>query len=374
MRELVKKLLYIQYDPLNIVAPSHFITVVARDPSLRYADIEKSFTPSNGIFEGWVRVACFLTVDDYLSLKPEFLRRRSQSLRYGERRRVGPEIEGLAKEALRVIEANGPAMAHDINIWLGLRPKSVGAWRTSVTRTVLNYLWYRGYLVITERLNGQPRFDLTERVIGYAPFTGRYHEYEHEAMLRSTVVRLLDTLLVASPSEIAWFLGQSSSDIRRTLDQLLQSGSIDRVLVGPRRAEYVASSYGLYTVQKHCGQNDSPQPVATILSSFDPLVAHRDRLELLTGVHFRADLFTPVEQRESSRHYPLIMLLDGLPSRILWLRSDRRHERLDLIGSKVLRAKLCWTAAERESVHRLAEFLGLRIGHFDVDVVNHECK
>jgi uncharacterized protein len=362
VKAIIAHSLYIQYDPLRIVAPSHYLTLFARDACFSYDDVTRGVSLENSIIEVWIRVASFMCLEDFRTLGPEFRRRRVGPLRYGEQRRVGSEIHSLASQLMRLISlADGPLTASEVENIAGLkRGIASGSWKTGVVRTVLNYLWYRGYLAIVGRdLDQQPRFDTSQRTVG-DHFSGPFVEDEYKILLDQLVVRTVNALMAATPAQVAWYLGLPASQVRSEVERLVETNILVPVAVAEVKSPYYATRESCMLLREYEKETHAAADTR-IISPFDSLVVDRARLKQLTRLHFRAELFTPTEQRSGATPYPLLMIRADQISGIIWLKADRRGGVLRLLDSQKLRGRPTISNSEWAAIRRVAAFVGLAI-------------
>lgn len=352
IKALTAHLVYVQYDPIATVAPSHWLTTHARCSGVGPDDIRRTFTLAEGLIECWMRATCFVTHDDYIALKPEFLRRRGGPLRYAERKRLGSDAARYARWLRRSIEVEGPVTASDLVPAPHGPLREIAGWGTRAARVLLGFLWYRGYVATTRRSNDRPVFDLVTRVIPAADFGGRFSARQHRALVDALTLRAVKSLVVATPAQIAWYLGLPVGDCRRSAASHLDTGELV-----PWRADYLAASREVDVLADLCA-DQLVRPAA--ISPFDPLVSLRDRLEALSGVRFRPELFTRRDARETAGSYPLMLFEDGHPVELVWLRAERARDRITLID----RSALPGTHGSNGGLDALAgvaDFMGLQL-------------
>lgn len=338
---------YLQYDPLTSVAPSHNLVLGARAPSLRRVDIDHALSWEAGVTEAWLRSACFVRVADYVELGQEFARRRQAGLRYSESHRVGEQIHAIARTTLRRVARRGPTSAPDL----------VGHTRTLATsrdaRTVLNYLWYRGYLTIVGRSRQTPIFETTHRVLPNAAFDVTYDPESHQEMLARLALRLVDQCIVATARDIAWYFGQSAGATRSAVGALLEAEDLIPVEVD----DWIA--YATRATLDRLAEGPASTNPPVLLSPFDPLIVDRARLQRLTGVRFRAGLFTPASTRTTASTYPLLLFDQARPAAVVWAKSQRRHGSLLLLDVRPLPGRRLNSRHLTVALRRLARSLDL---------------
>jgi uncharacterized protein YcaQ len=97
-----------------------------------------------------------------------------------------------------------------------------------------------------------------------------------------------------------------------------------------------------------------------LLSPFDPVVWHRDRVERLFGFHYRIEIYTPPPKRIYGYYVLPILWGDGVVGR-LDMKADRQGSRLLVQGSFVEPGVPAGPLADdlAPELHAMAGWLGL---------------
>ncbi len=164
IQKIVEQLNYVQIDTLNLIQRSHYITLWSRLGSYIPADFDDLiYSPEHRkLFEGVQSVAAIIPLKDY-----------RYQLRLGDRGR-----ETLLKWYTHMLEAEGgqelvPMVYERIQREGALRaadfeyngPKRGSWWDWKPAKTALEYLFAKGDLMVTKRVNFQRVYDLAERVL-----------------------------------------------------------------------------------------------------------------------------------------------------------------------------------------------------------------
>jgi uncharacterized protein YcaQ len=298
--DTVRRLGYLQIDPISTVAPPQQLVLWSRLGPFDPAELDRLLWKERKLFE-WG--AFIWPIEDLPLVRARMRRRRGK---YSWERRGTEFLKAnprFRRYVLRELERRGPLLSRELD------DHSVAAWEKggwSGDRNVtemLDILHGRGVVAIVGRRGGQRLWDLAER---WYPETETVPLREAERLLADRRFRALG--------------------VRRAGDGW----------------------------EAHPDAEDGPVPDrVTLLSPFDRLVYDRDRAEALFGFRYRLEMYVPKAKREYG--YYVLPLLEG--DRLVGRaepRFDRKTGTLDLLGA--------WgeTARLDEALTSLAEFLGAK--------------
>jgi uncharacterized protein len=298
--ETVRRLGFLQMDPIATVATPQQLVLWSRLGSFDTAELDRLLWQKRKLFE---YDAFIYPIEDLPLQRARMARFR----RGGKLKRDQWIRDFLRKNArfrrhvLRELERNGPLLSRDLEH--DLMPAGQGHrwWGDRHVRLMLDILAARGEIAVAGRAGKQRVWDLSKRVFPETE-TPSWREAERELEQRR----------------------------RRSLG------------VWRQRGEWVA----------HPDVSDNPVPDrATLLSPFDRLVHDRDRAEALFGFHYRLEMYVPPVKREYGYYVLPLLVGDELVGRAE-PRFDRKTRKLELLGS--------WGDTSRlgEALQSLAQFLG----------------
>ena len=167
---------------------------------------------------------------------------------------------------------------------LGGAKKGGPWWDWSETKIAAEWLLDIGELVCRERRGFARVYDLAERAI---PADLLAQEWSDEECARRLVAAAGRSLGVATEADLAVYHGVPRSSVRPVL---ASSGLTALSIQGWKQVAY-ADPLALATLGARArGRN-------VLLSPFDSLIWHRDRVERLFGVRHRLEAYTPKEKR-----------------------------------------------------------------------------
>ena len=218
------------------------------------------------------------------------------------------------------VEARGPLAVSDIQE----KGERYGYWATSTAKLVLETMFSRGELAISDRINSARRYDLFERVVPgeVADETPLTAEEAHREMMRFAV----KALGIGTVADCADYYRIKRTDAKNAIDALVQVGEVECVRIEGIQGDMFALP-GVETP-------DEDVSARAIVSPFDPVAWFRDRLEWLFDFEYRIEIYTPVKKRKYGYYVLPFLLGDSIVARVD-LKADRKASVLRVPGAFV---------------------------------------
>jgi uncharacterized protein YcaQ len=314
LRRVLDRMGLIQIDSVNVLARSQELPLFARlGPHPR--SLIGDATTAGQLFEYWVHEACHVPTGHH-----HLYRWRMQNdHRWGEVRRLVDRRPGFVDEVYRRVEAEGPVAASDLEQRVG--PKG-SWWDWDDGKVALEHLTRSGRITAVRRPTDFARlYDIAERVIP-ADVLARPTPSEHEAR-KELLVLAARHHGVGTADDLADYHRQKPHLCRPLLSELVEEGRLLTVQVeGWGKPAYLHPDAAV------------PRRVAAraLLSPFDPLVWHRNRVERLFGFRYRIEIYVPQPKRQYGYYVLPFLLGDRLVARTD-LKADRRRRVLMVQGA-----------------------------------------
>ena len=314
----------LQMDSINVLERAHYLTVWSRFGPYDRARFDRLVYRRRLLFEYWAHAACLVPV----SSLPWW---RRAMLDYEVRHTGWSGLQrnaGVLREVRAAIREGGPMVAAELE----RRPRRGargGWWAWRPVHHALHHLWMTGDLAIHSRRHFQKRFDLAERVLDAAlaarPVTA-------EEFRRWHLERSLHAMGAVTEKDLGGYLTfprAAAMGRRAVFTAMRERGEAVPVEVEGSRAAWWALARDLPALRRAGG----PRPLSagtTLLSPFDSLLWHRDRVVRLFGFEYRIEVYTPGPKRVHG-YYTLPILHDGHLIGRLDAKTHRGEKRLEVL-------------------------------------------
>ncbi|MDP9329208.1 MAG: winged helix DNA-binding domain-containing protein [Actinomycetota bacterium] len=345
--EVVRKLGWLQMDPVSAVARTEHLVLFSRlGKGFRVAELERMLWDERSLFE----YSAFIVPTADFSVHRESMRRYPN----GPRRELASRANvrgwlaanaSFRRHVLTRLRDEGPLRTRDFSDGSARGWRS-GGWNDVGRNTtmMLEILWTKGEVMIVGRQGLERVWDLASRRL---PFD------EPRLPARTVARRILDTQLralgVATSLQFGWAIDGRPPGWERALADLVRDGIVVPVTVEDLPVEWYAHADVLE--QRFRGRT-------VLLSPFDRLIHDRARTEQLFDFRYRLEMYVPKTKREYG--YYVLPILQG----------DRLIGRLDPLfdrKTKVLAINGVWAEADapadsgravRAAIDELAAWLG----------------
>lgn len=296
--ETVRRLGFLQIDPISSVAPPQYVVPWSRLGPYDPGELDRLLWEERKLFEWGAYV---WPIEDLPMVKARMRLRRGK---YSWERRGAEFLQKNAsyrRYVLKELERRGPLLSRELDDDSLRTWKSHGWYGSRNTGVMLDILHGRGVVAIVGRRGGQRLWDLAER----------------------------------------WYPETEKISLREA----------ERLRAEKRfRAQGVRLTVKGWEAHPDASADAVPDRV-TLLSPFDRLIHDRDRAEALFGFRYRLEMYVPKAKREFGYYVLPILVGDRLVGRVEPL-FDRKAGALEVLGA--------WGDTSRldEALDSLAKFLG----------------
>jgi uncharacterized protein YcaQ len=314
--DAIRQIGLLQLDTIHVVARSHYLVMLSRVGRCDRADLDALLYPDRCLFEQWAHAACLIPVEDFQRFAPAILARRQRPLQPWLHRSLGEDSQEILDAVLAEVRERGPLASRD---FADPRDQRGTWWDWKPAKTALEILFEQGYLMVDRRENFQRYYDLAGRVL---PANAGRPSRTVEDWRRWAAMRSVTCLGVATAVQVSDYYRQRVPATRTTLKAMAAEGAILPVEVeGWPDIAYLDPADLPLLDEIEAGAH---QPaVTTFLSPFDNLIWDRDRVRDLFGFDYRAEMYTPVAQRQYG-YYVMPILHHGRLVGRLDPKADRK--------------------------------------------------
>jgi uncharacterized protein YcaQ len=304
-RRVFRAMGVLQLDSVNVVARSHYLPVLARLGAYDRTRLDGYTTHHEEVFEYWGHEASLLPVDTY-----PLWRHRMDAIRpWRSIVALEDEHPGYIESVYEEVARHGPLTVSDLSD-PGLRTGPW--WGYGRGKNALEWLFAKGRIAAWRDRNFTRVYDVPERVL---PERVRAIEPpDRDEAYRRLLLLAAQHHGIGTAGDLGDYYRLHGPTVRPHLEELAATGRLLRVEVpGWRGPVYLDPE--ARTPRKIAG--------AALLSPFDPVVWHRERVERLFGFYYRIEIYVPQPKRIYG-YYVLPFLLDGELVGRVDLKADRK--------------------------------------------------
>ncbi len=349
-RRAIEHLGYVQIDTLSVVERAHHHVLWSRvpeyDPSHLNLLIQKKH-----IFEYWYHAASYLPMRDYRYALPHMA-----SIRNNENRYYTNVNKPLMNEILARIDAEGALRLRDFgkksegiqgNDRLIGDTKKAKSWSWGPWRRAFDKLFVQGDLMVCERNGMEKVYNLTERCLPEGidlstPTLSEYATYLFETTLRAHAIFTWKQLLHLKTGELRNLM-------RGVIEEHIDTGVIRKVSI-----KGISAYVGIDTLE----QAPEINRTLKVLSPFDNVLIHRDRLSALFGFDYKIECYVPASKRVFGYFCLPILYGDKFVGRID-CKAHRDQQNFEVISLHLEEGEIDdeqFFSALNNELQRLAEF------------------
>jgi uncharacterized protein len=359
---VIRDLGYVQLDPVNVVAPSHFITLWSRVGNFRISDLDRLLWDDKKLFEHWSHAASIVLTEDY-PLFYSLMRRYPESLSKSwggwkaRARKWLSENKGLRKKILNEL-GKGPLRLSEFADHDRTKRSADGWTSGSEVSTALFHMQMNGEVMVVGHHGSQNLWGLPE---AFLPSWVQRKELTEAEVEQEGAQRTLRALGTASPSEInRYFLRGRYLNLKKALERLRADSMIHRVHITGLVGERYVHDRDVRLLDSL--NSDAWKPRMSLLAPFDNLLGVREWTNRLFEFDYVHENFLPKDKRKFGTYVLPILWGDRFIGRVD-PKMDRENERLvvNSIHAELGAPRDKEVAFKiRETIENLAEFLGAK--------------
>lgn len=309
----IQQLGYVQIDTIHVIERSHHHILFSRVPDYQKSFLHDLQTKDKTVFEYWTHALSYVPTADYRYYMPSMKRSRDNPSSWF--REVKPEE---VKKVLRLLKQEGPISIRDVqddelveknHPWASRKP----------SKKAMQYGFYNGDLVISERVGMLKKYDLAQRHFAWEQ---KPQSAKPKEILEYLLQRALRSQCLVSLDSICYMDAKKKADMRILLQQKTKKGELLEIQI----AGELKTTFWMKPEVLESKTEVDPQQVH-ILSPFDPLIIQRKRLKSFFNYDHKFEAYLPKEKRVYG-YFALPVLIGDEVRAILDLKTDRQNNKL----------------------------------------------
>lgn len=315
----IRRMHLLQIDSISVINRSPYLVLHSRlgaYPTQWLTDL----LAERHVFEYWSHAACFLPSEDFGYYRPFMIERRAPTSRSSlHAARVIPHktLEHVRSH----VRDKGATRSADFERSDG---KKGTWWDWKEEKLALEYLFDIGELMVSKREGFQRVYDLQERV---RPWDDQ-HTPSRDQSFRAWTEQ---TALALGAAPAAWFADYfrlRKADASVAIQSLLKDGTLIEIEVKGETVPYYAHKSAKKTLKAISDGAITPTRTA-LLSPFDPVAWHRERLLAMFGMDYKIEVYTPGPKRKFG-YFTLPILHEGRMVGRLDPKAHRAQKRFEV--------------------------------------------
>ncbi|MGZ5279620.1 MAG: winged helix-turn-helix domain-containing protein [Pseudobdellovibrionaceae bacterium] len=309
----VEHLGYVQIDTISVIERCHHHILFSRIPTYQKKHLTQAQSQDKSVFEYWAHALAYIPSKDFHFFIPDMkLTESSASNWFG---RVKAEE---VKKVLTLIKKQGAISIRDIQDDV-LVEKNHPWGSRKPSKRALQFGFYSGRLVISERIGMLKKYELTERHFGWSKRPKAASEKE---VMNYLFERALRSQGIVSVDSICYLANKKKPAMRALLEKKVKKGELILTQIGD-----VKNSPHFVTPKAFDQKIKIDSERVHILSPFDPLVIQRKRLGLFFDYEHRFEAYIPKEKRIFG-YFALPVVIGDQVVALIDLKTDRDQKKL----------------------------------------------
>ncbi len=337
----IRQLGYVQIDTIHVIERAHHHILWSRVPNYRPQHLVHLQSKEKSVFEYWSHVLSYFPTESFY-----FQRLRMETNKVKPNKWYSSVSTMDRKRMLERIEADGPISIRDItddilvekdHEWSSKKP----------SKKVLQLLFNRGELVISERQGMLKKYELTDRHFEtheeiQIPTEQEVFSYKLDRELRAQGIVSIQSMMPLTYKED-----------KVKMEKLVRTQEKDGKLVSVQ-IPGIAGEHWM-SMKENKAKADFEENLVHILSPFDPLVYNRKRFHFFFHHDYRFEAYLPKNKRTYG-YFALPVIVDSELVALIDMKTDREKDQL-LIQQ--------WTWMIKKPSRKVKNLIEDRIGDFE---------
>ncbi len=337
----IQQLGWVQIDTINVIERAHHHILWSRVPNYRPQHLVYLQSQEKSVFEYWSHVLAYFPTDSFY-----FHRLRMETNKVKPNKWYSSVSKMDRERMLERIDVDGPLSIRDItddilvekdHEWSSKKP----------SKKVLQLLFNRGELVISERQGMLKKYELTDRHFVkpqdmQIPTEEEVFSYKLKRELRAQGIVSIDSMMPMTYKA-------DKVKMEKTIRAQEEEGQLVSVQISGVKGEHWMAT------QQSKAKSDFDEDLVHILSPYDPLVYNRKRFHSYFNHEYRFEAYSPKNTRKYG-YFALPVIIGSELVALIDMKTDREKDEL-LIQQ--------WTWMIKKPSRKVKSLIEDRIGEFE---------
>lgn len=298
----------VQIDTINVIERCHHHVLYNRIPTYQRLDLIAAQSREKTVFEYFTHALSYVPTEHFRYFMPAMKKTKLTPSRYFASVKGSPEY----KKVYRLIKETGSLSIRDIDDDVLLEKAHPWGSRKP-SKKALEWGFYAGEFVVSERLGMLKRYELTDRHFGWSKRPPMATPAE---VANYRIDRALKAQGFVSLDSICYMRPKAKPDVARELEKRL---SQKRLL--PLRIEGITKSE--FFIEPQVLERKIKEPeLVHLLSPYDPLIVSRKRLQAIFDYEHIFEAYV-TEKKRKFGYFGLPVLADDQIVAVIDLKADR---------------------------------------------------
>lgn len=304
MRDIMGSIRCLQLDPLRAVERTQFTVLWSRLGDYNRQWLNQLTHEERHLFEYWAHAASIVLCEDY-----QIHRYLMEKYGTDSKRKLAKWVaqnQNFKRYVLQQLEQQGQLLTKDFEDNADVPWGSSGWTNDRSLPYMLDYLWTKGEIWVSQRDGLKRWWDLAERV---RPADVPTDLLDHDEVTRRAAALSLRALGVGRVRDINnHFTRKRYPGLKKLVPELVENGTIIEARVNGFKDEpwFVHKDLAAFVQNPEA---NGWHARTTLLSPFDNLICDRDRTELIWNFYYRIEIYVPEAKRQYG--YYVLPILHG---------------------------------------------------------------
>lgn len=287
LMQVIQQLYALQLDTISVVARAHHHILWSRLGTYDIRLLDQLHREKK-LFEYYVHGVCLMPIEDYRLYRSLMLH---DFFSWKSLQKWADQNDGFILQMLKYVSENGPVRSSDFK---ADRKRGVW-WDWKKEKAALEYLYYRGDLMITHRSGFQRIYDIRERVL---PDWDDASAPPYDEAIAELTFRAVKLLGIASAKWASQVFYIPRKETEAFFHKLINEKRLLPVHLPLNTKDTFAVPAERFPELNRINPDNDDLTGVKLLSPFDPIMTDRERVRKLFDFDYTIECYTPAAKRK----------------------------------------------------------------------------